>query len=51
MVLLPLLMAFGAILLGIVGTFLFRRTSGRIGITGILGILLALIAIVMTVVL
>ncbi|OPX62267.1 MULTISPECIES: zinc ribbon domain-containing protein [unclassified Methanoregula] len=51
LVLLPLLMAFGALLLGIVGTFLFRKTTGRIGITGILGTILALIAIVMTVVL
>jgi len=51
LVLLPLLMASGAILLGIISTLLFRRASGRIGITGILGIVLALIAIVMTVVL
>jgi hypothetical protein len=51
LVLLPLLMALGAFILGIVSTLLFRKATGRIGITGILGMILALVAIVMTVVL
>ncbi len=46
---LPLILALAAILLGAVGTFLFRKATGRVGISGIIGIVLGIAAIVMTV--
>lgn len=44
-VILTVIFAIGAILLGIVGTFLFRKATGRIGISGIIGIVLGIAAI------
>ena len=38
-----------AILLGIAGTFLFRKATGRIGISGIIGIVLGIAAIAVTI--
>ncbi|MDD1680448.1 MAG: zinc ribbon domain-containing protein [Methanoregula sp.] len=48
---LPLILGLSAILLGIAGTFMFRKTTGRIGISGIIGIILGIAAVVMTIVL
>jgi zinc-ribbon domain len=48
---LPLILGLSAILLGIAGTFLFRKSTGRIGISGIIGIVLGIAAIVITIVL
>jgi hypothetical protein len=45
------ILALGAILLGIAGIFLFRKATGRIGISGIIGIIFGLAAIVVTIVL
>jgi hypothetical protein len=44
-VMLTVILAIGAILLGIVATFLFRKATGRIGISGIIGIVLGITAI------
>jgi hypothetical protein len=43
---LTLILAIVAILLGSAGTFLFRKATGRIGISGIIGIVLGIAAIV-----
>jgi len=40
-----------AILLGIAGLYLFRRSTGRTGISGIIGMVLGIAAIVVTIVL
>jgi hypothetical protein len=48
---LPLILGLSAILLGIAGTFLFRKATGRIGISGIIGIVLGIAAFVITIVL
>ena len=45
------LLAIGAILLGIAGTVLFRKATGRIGISGIIGVFLGIAAIAVTTVL
>ncbi len=45
LVILPLLMACAAILLGIAGLLIFRRSAGRIGIASPIGILLGIVAI------
>jgi hypothetical protein len=42
---LTIIFAAGAILLGAAGTFLFRKATGRIGISGIIGIVLGVAAI------
>jgi hypothetical protein len=44
---LTVIFGIGAILLGIAGTFLFRKATGRIGIAGIIGIVLGIAAIAM----
>jgi hypothetical protein len=44
-VMLTIIFAIGAILLGVVGTLLFRKATGRIGISGIIGIVLGIAAI------
>jgi predicted lipid-binding transport protein (Tim44 family) len=46
---LTIIFAIGAILLGIAGTFLFRKATGRIGISGIIGIVLGIAAIAVTI--
>ena len=51
LVLLPVILALSAILLGIAGTFLFRKATGRIGISGIIGMVLGISTIVITTVL
>jgi hypothetical protein len=48
---LPLILGICAILLGIAGTILFRKATGRIGISGIIGIVLGIGAFVITIVL
>jgi hypothetical protein len=45
--LLTVIFGIGAILLGIAGTFLFRKATGRIGISGVTGIVLGILAIAM----
>lgn len=42
---LTIIFAIGAILLGSAGTFLFRKATGRIGISGIIGIVLGIASI------
>ncbi|MGB9176275.1 MAG: zinc ribbon domain-containing protein [Methanoregula sp.] len=42
---LTVIFAIGAILLGVAGTFLLRKATGRIGISGIIGIVLGIAAI------
>ena len=44
---LTVIFGIGAILLGIAGTFLFRKATGRIGISGIIGVVLGIAAIAM----
>lgn len=51
LVLLPVILALSAILLGIAGTLLFRKATGRIGISGIIGMVLGIATIVITTVL
>jgi hypothetical protein len=48
---LPLILGLSAILLGIAGTFLFRKATGRIGISGIIGMVLGIAAFILTIVL
>jgi hypothetical protein len=48
---LPVILGLGAILLGTVGIILFRKSTGRIGISGIIGIILGIAAIAITVLL
>jgi hypothetical protein len=48
---LPVLLGLGAILLGIVGIILFRKSTGRIGISGIIGMVLGIAAIAITILL
>jgi hypothetical protein len=45
---LPVLLGLGAILLGIAGILLFRKATGRIGISGIIGIVLGITTIAIT---
>jgi hypothetical protein len=49
--LMTFVLAIVAIILGIAGTILFRKSSGRIGISGIIGIILAFAAIAVTIML
>jgi hypothetical protein len=51
LVIMPLILGLSAILLGIAGTFLFRKATGRIGISGIIGIVLGIAAFMITIVL
>lgn len=46
---LTIIFAAGAILLGVAGTVLFRKATGRIGISGIIGIVLGIAAIAVTI--
>jgi len=48
---LTVILALLAVLLGIVSLFLFRKATGRIGISSIIGIILGIAAIVVTLVL
>lgn len=46
---LTFLFAIIAVMLGIAGTFLFRKATGRVGISGIIGIVLGIAAIAVTI--
>lgn len=48
---LTVILAILAVLLGVVSLFLFRKATGRIGISSIIGIILGIAAIVVTIVL
>jgi len=50
-IVMTLVFAAVAILLGIAGLYLFRRSTGRTGISGIIGMVLGIAAIVVTIVL
>jgi hypothetical protein len=48
---LTVILAILAVLLGVVSLFLFRKATGRIGISSIIGIILGIAAIIVTLVL